>query len=610
MGSSSSQTPKDLISTDILYDLDSGVPLGDVKKNREKVQIQILRTLSNDLTKLYEYTQDVANVLHKTADVKFILHTLKINGTSTTDTPVSSTEQDGVAYAHSSILVSRSQYFCALFEFDDNKSTTLQISEKQLKVIHLEQIPSLESFHLLLNFLYSGTIEKITEENVVDMYSLANQYLVTELKLMCTLFVQKSINASNVYDLIHWSVNYNHSDIYQLCLSYLATNLSGLFDEKFLVISYDVLLLIVKYDGLYVDEYVLFEGVIKWLKNARKNQQEIKQGNKTTTSSNQSHTERKDSLSYEKMRKRLISYIRFPIMNFKDLFIIKDKYSSSNDPDRFVPKKFIDEALAYKAALYQYVEVSTSQQPTRQFIEIDKNDSEPDDDDENADFFQLTNFIDEKDKVENWKIFADAKKHHRTKPRAGKEGLLLKDRLYYESDFDTNGIIYWIGTNENPSSNVYINPAVSGKIAITQSSHFSNVDTTSTLVDREQGDSWTGGEKMNGWIQFDFKNYRIKPSKYCIRNSYIYDSYFLRTWNLLGSNDELNWTIIKEHVDDSTVSQVMNGTTSWDIDEQRLHPFKFLRLVINGPLSHHGFITMGFGGFEVWGTIYELPLKT
>jgi hypothetical protein len=55
---------------------------------------------------------------------------------------------------------------------------------------------SLPTFNALLQYLYSG-LPEITEDNVVELLMISNQYALTHLQELCECYVEKGIYKDN-----------------------------------------------------------------------------------------------------------------------------------------------------------------------------------------------------------------------------------------------------------------------------------------------------------------------------------------------------------------------------------------------------------------------------
>eukprot|EP01084_Bolivina_argentea_P023964 44752_1 len=123
-------------------------------------------------------------------------------------------------------------------------------------------------------------------------------------------------------------------------------------------------------------------------------------------------------------------------------------------------------------------------------------------------------------------------------------GLLYK----YESDFDTNGILYGIGTNFD-SKQEYKNPALSGLIDVVSSEM--SEGKPYQFIGRDKGNAYTKDKKQS-FFYINLKKYKIRPNAYTLRNS-DYGNYYLKEWNLEGSNDGKSWYCLKKHTNDTSL---------------------------------------------------------
>eukprot|EP01084_Bolivina_argentea_P110829 197829_1 len=127
----------------------------------------------------------------------------------------------------------------------------------------------------------------------------------------------------------------------------------------------------------------------------------------------------------------------------------------------------------------------------------------------------------------------------------------IDQHFVYQSDFDTNGICYALGSNYG--KNAWQNPSDQGLINVTASTKWNNGSKKDIVSRTSVGNSNTDSV-VNGWIMIDFTKLTIKPTAYSLRASDI-NGHFLRTWNLEGSQDGNNWDIIKSHTNDTSLNQ-------------------------------------------------------
>jgi len=170
----------------------------------------------------------------------------------------------------------------------------------------------------------------------------------------------------------------------------------------------------------------------------------------------------------------------------------------------------------------------------------------------------------------------------------------------YVSDFDENGLLYWIGTSGKTKE--YSNPAFDGKVEVSRSSndpsgkddvrHAAGRDTRRCLTNNRPGQ----------WFMFDLKDYSIAPSYYSIQN-WETGSHTLRNWELQASNDTQHWQTIKAHENDTSLKERKGATASWPIEPVD-NAFRYFRIYQTGKNSSGNHYLM-LSGFEVYGTVFD-----
>eukprot|EP01084_Bolivina_argentea_P223891 378710_1 len=138
-----------------------------------------------------------------------------------------------------------------------------------------------------------------------------------------------------------------------------------------------------------------------------------------------------------------------------------------------------------------------------------------------------------------------------------------KYNFEYSSDFDENGILFFLGSNGN--QNKWENPALTGDVCVS-SSTLGGKCKISSLVGRETVRLVTT-QAANTWMQVDFMDKLIEPSYYSLKHYSTYDNECLRNWILQASNDGKIWVTIKRHVADTSLSG-KGSTYTWPILSQ------------------------------------------
>jgi len=124
---------------------------------------------------------------------------------------------------------------------------------------------------------------------------------------------------------------------------------------------------------------------------------------------------------------------------------------------------------------------------------------------------------------------------------------------------------------------------------------------------------------------FDFKDKRIRPTSYELRDGSGGLQAWPRTWELQASDDGLTWRVLRVHKDDDSIN-AFNGTARWPIDgtdteslmkvkwppDDLTTTYRFFRVLQTGnedentKEKHTNFIGtdhLAISGFELYGTL-------
>jgi hypothetical protein len=96
------------------------------------------------------------------------------------------------------------------------------------------------------------------------------------------------------------------------------------------------------------------------------------------------------------------------------------------------------------------------------------------------------------------------------------------------------------------------NPADSKQITVSASSTYGEYKNPNVCVNHDgHGDFSTGLDESRNpgqWVRIDLGIHKpIAPNYYCMKGTTIGHS--MKSWNLEGSNDDINWSVISEHKD-------------------------------------------------------------
>ena len=170
----------------------------------------------------------------------------------------------------------------------------------------------------------------------------------------------------------------------------------------------------------------------------------------------------------------------------------------------------------------------------------------------------------------------------------------------YESDFDTNGMLYWLGTNGGTTA--YVNPHTAGRVVVTPSSIFTGH--TSEFIGHvpplgHGGQCYT--ESLEGSSVAVQLPLAVIVTRYTFRHGNNNPACTLRNWNFEGSNDGVEWVVLRQHVNDRALPQLTHSTASWDVDSngRAFSHYRIHQTGINSPGIHN----LLMGGLELYGSL-------
>ncbi|KAJ5079191.1 pep-cterm sorting domain-containing protein [Anaeramoeba ignava] len=168
-------------------------------------------------------------------------------------------EQNKISFkTHKSILSSRSQYFKSLFNS--------KMKEYQENKLILKDVSSSILFSIL-HYFYSGKIE-INSENAIEILIFSSKYLIDELIEFSLNFIKKNLQIETVIDILKLSESMNLNELLESCYQFIYQNFEKFIKTSFfLELEENHLNSILLNDYNLIDEFELFQSIIKWGKH-------------------------------------------------------------------------------------------------------------------------------------------------------------------------------------------------------------------------------------------------------------------------------------------------------------------------------------------------------
>eukprot|EP01083_Nonionella_stella_P033085 90584_1 len=183
------------------------------------------------------------------------------------------------------------------------------------------------------------------------------------------------------------------------------------------------------------------------------------------------------------------------------------------------------------------------------------------------------------------------------KPKANSDDTL---HFKYESDFDENGFIFYLGTDRK-TSNTFTNPADNGLITITAPPLMHDSVSKNHLLGRKAVRLISKAIQNAAFIiDFTSTQYQISPTHYTLRHYESWDAEAIRNWQFCGSNDGIQWTVLKQHNNDTSL-KTRGQSCTWPITDciDYYSLFRIYQFGSNSNDSHY----LCVSGFEIYGNV-------
>jgi len=129
----------------------------------------------------------------------------------------------------------------------------------------------------------------------------------------------------------------------------------------------------------------------------------------------------------------------------------------------------------------------------------------------------------------------------------------------YRRDYDGNGVVYWVGTKYGTTK--WKNPSKRGLIKVDSSEWLKG--SVDAMVAKEACHSYSDFS-VGAWASIEFVDgVTVKPTKYTLSHCTYFFGGYLRSWAFEGSEDGAQWTVIREHSNDGSLSGA-GQSHSWD----------------------------------------------
>eukprot|EP01084_Bolivina_argentea_P187538 323013_1 len=170
-----------------------------------------------------------------------------------------------------------------------------------------------------------------------------------------------------------------------------------------------------------------------------------------------------------------------------------------------------------------------------------------------------------------------------------------KKHFKYDSDFDENGIIYWIGTQRGKTTK-WENPTDKSVVVTTSTLTSGQL---SGVIGRVYSATYSDSQP-NSWAIIDFGQMEIIPDMYTLRHGYSVGDAYMMNWRFEGMKKNGNkWEVIRRHRNEITL-KCNERTASWKVDCDNFYSkFRVIQYGANNRPDHY----LCLSGFEIYGVL-------
>lgn len=172
----------------------------------------------------------------------------------------------------------------------------------------------------------------------------------------------------------------------------------------------------------------------------------------------------------------------------------------------------------------------------------------------------------------------------------------------FREDFDRLGLMHFLSTAGARAP--WSNPAQSGLVKLETSGWLTDLH----YVVGDGGRISTSFAHAHSWFSLELPpGLWVLPSRYSLRHGFSSSSHALRSWDLLGSVDGIEWVVLRRHADDHSLDGRFAEAT-WALGAVG-RPVRWFKVQITGANSSHTF-ELRCAGFEVYGEVFmDLPIR-
>uniref|UniRef100_A0A7S3INU8 BTB domain-containing protein n=1 Tax=Strombidium inclinatum TaxID=197538 RepID=A0A7S3INU8_9SPIT len=105
------------------------------------------------------------------------------------------------------------------------------MKESTEKEIHVKDW-SFNSYLLMMEYLYTGSIQNLNSRVALDLLGLADQYLLDRLKFLCENTLTQNVDNENVISTLIEANKYQSAELKKYCINFLIKNFQEVSSSK------------------------------------------------------------------------------------------------------------------------------------------------------------------------------------------------------------------------------------------------------------------------------------------------------------------------------------------------------------------------------------------
>ena len=165
------------------------------------------------------------------------------------------------------------------------------------------------------------------------------------------------------------------------------------------------------------------------------------------------------------------------------------------------------------------------------------------------------------------------------------------------------GIVHSLGLNKKTGE--WANPVESRRLRVCASSLV--VGTLAMTVDHENYQLLFQSDDLPySWVLFDFQECSVRPSRYTLAHKSDIHAFFMRSWQVEGSDNNEVWHILSRHNSDGTLCPD-NLVGGWDLKTNAF--YRYIRIVLDPGGNSEGGSALLFNCFDIYGD-FQHPVCT